>query len=78
VSVCCEVSVGLVQGCEWHWRIFVDAPVWYFFSLNQQREISPDSYSGAQPKQIPRYLYRRDQLSNHFGLPNLRTRRGPA
>jgi len=21
VSVCCDVSVGLVQGCEWHWRI---------------------------------------------------------
>ena len=21
VSVCCEVSVGLVQGCEWHWQI---------------------------------------------------------
>ena len=25
VSVCCEVSVGLVQGCEWLWQIFGEA-----------------------------------------------------
>ena len=26
VSVCCEESVGMVQGCEWHWRILGEAP----------------------------------------------------
>ena len=32
VSVCCEVSVELMQACELHW-IFDEAPLWYFFSL---------------------------------------------
>ena len=26
VSLCCELSVGLVQGCEWHWWILGEAP----------------------------------------------------
>ena len=32
MSVCCEVSVGLLQGCEWHWRIFGQPRMVLFFS----------------------------------------------
>jgi len=25
MSVCCQVSVGLMQGRKWHWRIFCES-----------------------------------------------------
>ena len=87
VSIYCKVSVGLVQGCEWHWRIFGEAPYGTsFFSDCHLRHtkpnpktvhaVSPDTYSGPQSKQVLVGIPSPGQLWNHLDLPSLSSRHG--
>jgi len=52
VSVYYEVSVRLVQECEWHWRIFGEAPLGTF-SLRLQHAVSPVTYPSHSLSERP-------------------------
>jgi len=66
VSVCCVVSVKLVQGCEWHWQIFGEAPYrTSFLSDSSLQFLQTCTHANS-----PRYSHSPGRLSYHLGLPS--------
>jgi len=54
--------------------IDLDIPRAALLSLRKEHAVCSDTYTGPQPEQVARYLYRPGWLSNDFSLPNLRLR----